>query len=189
VVVSDSGLVRRPLIGEPIGLDLLNTYWVDRGQAFDLLVDLTGLRQWLEQAGLSPVEHPVTEGAFRAVRRARDVIRAHLDDPSSEEACAALNEVLQWGHGWPRITPDGPGSDFRVDDPEQRAAWRAAANYVELLARDRDRVRQCAHAGCVLYFLDTTPKGNRRWCSMALCGNRAKAARHYARARPRAGRL
>jgi predicted RNA-binding Zn ribbon-like protein len=31
----------------------------------------------------------------------------------------------------------------------------------------------------VLYFFD--PTGRRRWCSMAGCGNRAKAKRHYAR--------
>ncbi|TQM06305.1 putative RNA-binding Zn ribbon-like protein [Pseudonocardia kunmingensis] len=174
----------RPLLGEPLGLDLLNTCWVDRGQAFELLVDLAGLRQWLEQAGLAPSEHPVTQGALRAVRHARGAVQAHLDDPASEEACAVLNDVLRWGHTWPQMTPDGPRSGFRVDDPERRAAWLAAANYAELLVRDRERIRQCAHAECVLYFLDTSPKGNRRWCSMALCGNRAKAARHYARVRP-----
>jgi predicted RNA-binding Zn ribbon-like protein len=34
-----------------------------------------------------------------------------------------------------------------------------------------------------LYFYDTSPKRSRRWCSMATCGNRAKAARHYARSK------
>jgi predicted RNA-binding Zn ribbon-like protein len=32
-------------------------------------------------------------------------------------------------------------------------------------------------------FFDSSPTGRRRWCDMATCGNRAKAARHRARAK------
>ena len=54
--------------------------------------------------------------------------------------------------------------------------WSAA----DLLAGPRrDRVRQCANPLCRWLFLDETKGGNRRWCSMAACGNRAKAHRHY----------
>jgi predicted RNA-binding Zn ribbon-like protein len=37
-------------------------------------------------------------------------------------------------------------------------------------------VRACPGAGCGWLFYD--PRGRRRWCVMAVCGNRAKAARH-----------
>ena len=47
----------------------------------------------------------------------------------------------------------------------------------------RARVRQCANPRCLWLFLDDSKSGNRRWCSMASCGNRAKAHRHYARLR------
>jgi len=54
--------------------------------------------------------------------------------------------------------------------------WSAA----DLLAGPRrGRVRQCANPLCRWLFLDETKGGNRRWCSMAACGNRAKAHRHY----------
>jgi predicted RNA-binding Zn ribbon-like protein len=43
-------------------------------------------------------------------------------------------------------------------------------------------IRVCEGKGCILYFLDKTKAHARRWCSMALCGNRAKAAAHRARA-------
>jgi predicted RNA-binding Zn ribbon-like protein len=43
------------------------------------------------------------------------------------------------------------------------------------------RVRQCANPACGWLFLDTSKGGNRRWCSMSACGNRAKAHRHYMR--------
>lgn len=44
-----------------------------------------------------------------------------------------------------------------------------------------DRIRQCEHEECILYFVDTSKPGKRRWCSMELCGNRRKAAEFYAR--------
>jgi predicted RNA-binding Zn ribbon-like protein len=34
---------------------------------------------------------------------------------------------------------------------------------------------------CVLHFFDTSRNGTRRWRSMAACGNRAEASRHYGR--------
>jgi predicted RNA-binding Zn ribbon-like protein len=43
------------------------------------------------------------------------------------------------------------------------------------------RVRQCANDKCLWLFLDDSKSGTRRWCSMSMCGNRAKARRHYLR--------
>jgi predicted RNA-binding Zn ribbon-like protein len=42
-------------------------------------------------------------------------------------------------------------------------------------------VRRCDGDGCILRFYDRTKTHARRWCSMAVCGNRAKAAAHRAR--------
>lgn len=44
------------------------------------------------------------------------------------------------------------------------------------------RVRQCSADDCDLVYLDTSRSGNRRWCSMQRCGNRAKVRAHRARA-------
>jgi len=55
---------------------------------------------------------------------------------------------------------------------------------VDLLTDDDDctRVRQCeSDGGCGWIFLDCTKGRTRRWCDMKVCGNRAKARRHYAR--------
>jgi predicted RNA-binding Zn ribbon-like protein len=65
-----------------------------------------------------------------------------------------------------------------LSDPAWGPAWLAARNYLELLGPAHDRIRSCAHESCVLHFLDTSRNGTRRWCSMATCGNRAKASRH-----------
>jgi len=56
--------------------------------------------------------------------------------------------------------------------------WSAA----DLLVRSQlQRVRQCSNPDCGWLFLDNSKSGNRRWCSMSACGNRAKAHRHYLR--------
>jgi predicted RNA-binding Zn ribbon-like protein len=54
-----------------------------------------------------------------------------------------------------------------------------AEDIAELLTdRAHQRLRKCSN--CALHFLDTSKKGTRRWCSMAMCGNRSKVAA-YAR--------
>ena len=50
-------------------------------------------------------------------------------------------------------------------------------------AKDFTLVRKCEGPTCTLWFLDVSKAHARRWCSMAVCGNRAKAAAHRARAR------
>jgi predicted RNA-binding Zn ribbon-like protein len=59
----------------------------------------------------------------------------------------------------------------------------AAAAAKLLASGNRERLRRCAAADCGLWFYDTSRGGKRRWCSMARCGNRAKVAAHYRRAR------
>jgi predicted RNA-binding Zn ribbon-like protein len=44
------------------------------------------------------------------------------------------------------------------------------------------RIRECSAEDCDLVYLDTSRSGNRRWCSMQRCGNRAKVRAHRARA-------
>ena len=71
-----------------------------------------------------------------------------------------------------------------VGDPLDDALAAVAEPLVALVAAgETDRLRICANDGCRWVFHDTSPTGRRRWCSMASCGNRAKAARHRARKR------
>jgi len=48
---------------------------------------------------------------------------------------------------------------------------------------DFERVRNCEGPTCTLWFLDVSKNHTRRWCTMAVCGNRAKAAAHRAKLR------
>lgn len=53
---------------------------------------------------------------------------------------------------------------------------------------DTTRLRQCASSSCILFFIDDSRNGSRRWCSMSTCGNREKVRAHYERSRRRGAR-
>jgi predicted RNA-binding Zn ribbon-like protein len=167
----------RPLTGEPVSLDLLNTRWNREGVVQDLLTDTEGLAVWLAANGL---DFPADETVLRHTLQARDALRAVVDG-SPEEGADRVDAVL--AHGRVRLTlaAQGPGESAEFRDPAWGPAWLAARDYLELLGTAPDRIRRCAHDSCILHFFDTSRNGTRRWCSMATCGNRAKASRHYAR--------
>jgi predicted RNA-binding Zn ribbon-like protein len=69
-----------------------------------------------------------------------------------------------------------------------RVLWPVILSTVNLLTSNALRaVRECAAPNCGWLFLDTTRNRSRRWCDMMVCGNRAKARRHYERKKQAAG--
>ncbi|CCF64487.1 CGNR zinc finger domain-containing protein [Nocardia cyriacigeorgica] len=165
----------RPHLGEPLALDLLNTRWVSDGPQ-DLLIDVAGLRIWLASAGLAD-RADADAATLEAVRAAR----AAIYDTVRHGRRDALNEVLEHGRIRRTLAEAGPVDAPEVTDPVWLPGWLAADDLLRLLATSPDRIRQCAHPDCVLFFYDTSKNGTRRWHSMATCGNRTKAARHYAK--------
>ncbi|AKN72525.1 hypothetical protein QR97_24600 [Streptomyces sp. PBH53] len=171
----------RPLTGEPLALDLLNTRWNSDGVTQDLLADTDGLAVWLASNGLAG-SHPVDAETLRRLRTAREALKAAVDG-SPEQAAPLVDAVLEHGRIRARLTAGGPAEEPEFADPSWGPAWLAARNYLDLLTRAPERIRTCAGGGCILHFFDTSRNGTRRWCSMAACGNRAKASRHYARSK------
>ncbi|KAB8161317.1 hypothetical protein FH609_027665 [Streptomyces sp. 3MP-14] len=174
----------RPLVGEPLSLDLLNTRWRLTAITEDLLTDVAGLAVWLRSNGLDE-RCAADEATLDAVLQAREALAEAVRDPAnpSREALARVNAVLDRGRLRRGLTAEGPTEEAEPDSPAWLPAWLAADDYLRLLSIDPGRVRACANEGCLLHFFDASQNRRRRWCSMAVCGNRAKAARHYARAR------
>ncbi|MFJ2213055.1 CGNR zinc finger domain-containing protein [Streptomyces sp. NPDC101062] len=182
----------RPLTGEPVSLDLLNTRWMYDGVRQDLLAGTEGLRIWLAANGLDR-RFPADAASLEHVLLAREALAATVDSLGADSsggdspgAAAGIERVdAVLGHGRIRatLTAAGPGEETEFEDPSWGAAWTAAHDYLNLLRAAPDRIRGCAHEACILHFFDTSRNGTRRWCSMASCGNRAKASRHYARTR------
>lgn len=179
----------RPLLGEPLGLDLLDTHWIEGGRVRDLLADRAGLAVFVGSIRLGPDDrglladpHLLTGGgALAALRHARDVILAVAEHPDDAAARAGFNDLMSRGHRERLLGERGVLSRVYVDDPAVTLAWLAAENYLDLLTSRPDRIRRCEHADCILWFLDTSRSGTRRWCSMAVCGNRVKVGRYHRR--------
>jgi predicted RNA-binding Zn ribbon-like protein len=70
---------------------------------------------------------------------------------------------------------------FAPEIPEHAFAPLGDAFADLLTAVPGSRIRKCN--SCVLHFYDTSKKGTRVWCSMNLCGNRAKVAAYADRQR------
>jgi predicted RNA-binding Zn ribbon-like protein len=172
----------RPLTGEPLALDLLNTRWNSDGVVQDLLVDTDGLALWLAANGLGG-RFPADSATLRHLLQAREALTEAVAGKRPAGGVEKVDAVLDHGRIRATLTADGPGELSEFDDPSWGPAWLAARNYLELLTAAPDRIRACAHEACVLHFYDTSRNGTRRWCSMAACGNRAKASRHYSRSK------
>lgn len=166
----------RPLTGEPLAVDLVDTRWNGPDGVEDLLATSEGLAQWLAERGV--VADP-DERVRGALVQARDALqRSFAGEPGADDD---LNAILARAL-IVRSVSDGHVHEHPVfADEAWRPAWLAVDDCLRLRQVAPEGVRQCGHPACVLYFYD--PTGRRRWCSMARCGNRAKAQRHYTRQR------
>ena len=59
----------------------------------------------------------------------------------------------------------------------------AVLDALDLVRETPGRVRECADRRCPVVYLDTSRNRSRRWCSMEICGARAKASAYYRRHR------
>jgi predicted RNA-binding Zn ribbon-like protein len=106
--------------------------------------------------------------------------------PLPPGALARVNSTLPAALAHARLTTDGAGAAWTwVEEPDlDRVLWPVLRGAGELLASpDHQLVRACAARDCDWLFLDRSRNGSRRWCDMAVCGNREKARRFQRRAR------
>jgi predicted RNA-binding Zn ribbon-like protein len=173
-------------VGQHPGLDLCNTEPVIDGASVDLLTGPEALAAWAAGADLPAVDPGVlSEHTVRWARALRDSLRAALDPRGREpDRLGIVDGVLRPVRGSLGLAPPpDPRVVLRSEDPEAQFRIDLAAATVPALVLDPARVRRCAGPACVLLFHDVSKAGRRRWCDMAVCGNRAKAAAHLARAR------
>jgi predicted RNA-binding Zn ribbon-like protein len=130
-------------------------------------------------------------GRAEALRSAISAVMASVAErrPPPARALDDLNGALAQTLGRTRIVRRGPGFGWEWkagDEALDRLLWPLVRSASEVLtSTDVAAVRVCARPGCGRLFLDASRNGSRRWCDMAVCGNRAKVQRHYARRRSR----
>ncbi len=112
---------------------------------------------------------------------------AAAEDRWAAADLAALNLALPRALEHLEVAPAAAGFGWRwrvADGDLDRMLWPVVRSAAELLTSpDLSRVRECAADTCRWLFLDQSRNQSRRWCDMAVCGNRAKARRHYRRQR------
>jgi predicted RNA-binding Zn ribbon-like protein len=191
-------------IADARGIDFLNSVATPVDVPVDWISDGQGLVNWLRQAELVP-EARLVEIAKRAMPgeldrvadQARDLrewfrgfVRARMGAPLNAgvlEELAPLSRLLERDEAYQRLAlHDG---HFVI---ERERRWRSPESLLipigEALARivvdgDLTQVKACEGQTCTLMFADHTRGHARRWCSMSVCGNRAKVAAHRSRQR------
>jgi predicted RNA-binding Zn ribbon-like protein len=185
-------------VGERLWLDFVNSE--SGGRHRDALRDFDTLVRWLELAAVLDTERaqhirrraeqqPAGAAAAlidaRRVRAALRVLaeRGLLSERIRQDALGEINRVLGRSAGTRRVDQRPDGSFARSFVPVGDAFAGLVIPIVEsaadaLISGELARVRRCGDGRCQRVFFDTTKNGRRRWCDMATCGNRAKAARH-----------
>ena len=189
------------------GLDFLNSIATPVDKPVEFIGNGDDFLQWLQSAGLVPAEvlsalrDNAVPGELDAVasqaRALREWFRGFVDKYRGKrlprnalKKLEPLNQVLARDEEFGQIV----GRDRRYDHEapsdlkwEVRKRWRSPKVLLIPIARamaelvcseDFSDIKACEGHTCTLFFLDRTPGRARRWCSMAICGNRAKQAAH-----------
>jgi predicted RNA-binding Zn ribbon-like protein len=189
-------------VGDVLGLDFLNSIATPVDTAIDWIGDGEGYLSWLDQARLvpgdvlrdmgeraAPGELDKVADQARSLREwFRAFVRRHKGRPLTAEALAELeplNRLLGRAESFSQIVPlpNGRGpfelrAERRWRNPDALLLPVAEALARLVCTEDFSDVKACEGPACTLLFADHTRARARRWCSMAICGNRAKQAAH-----------
>ena len=196
-------------LAAPWGSDI---EWLANGQDFLAWLERAGLIAAEDtraiRAGTIPGELDAVAAQARALREwFRGFVLKHAGHPLKSDALPELNplnRLLERDQAYGAIVTSESLARMSVQAPHDHHAlhwrwhrrWRtpdmlllpvsvAMANIV--CEADFTLVKKCEGPACTMLFLDTTKGHARRWCSMAVCGNRAKQATHRARVKGVAG--
>ena len=159
---------------EMLLLDLLNTTPVVDGVPSDEIDSVDAGRHWLTGHG-----RPSTSDEWQALLAVRPVLQDIVRADRSPRALAPFLADVAY-----RPSAGDDGITWRLAAPEGRtAAVAAALAWDALRVSSPGRLRPCANPECQLFLIDHSKPNTARWCSMATCGNRMKARRHYQRTR------
>lgn len=166
-------LVENPA-DEVLLIDLLNSTPIVDGVQRDGLDTARAGCSWLRARG-----YRGSTGELQAVRDARATLQAVVRGAQSADSLAPLLDEVSVR---PSLSDDGV--QWQLDAPIDRTAAVRAVLAWDVLRRTRPgRLRACENPECALFLIDHSKSNKARWCSMAVCGNRMKARRHYERTR------
>jgi predicted RNA-binding Zn ribbon-like protein len=183
--------------------DFLNTEDTGDGFPVEKLPTLDSALGWFVDRGVihsegadrvraqAAAQGSIETSELARVHRVRSALRdvAHAISEHRAPDTGSLETINRALHARQIIelvpAPDGCSVDHRhVGDPVDDALARLTEPLVlELTEGHPERIKTCASDTCDWIFYDGSRTSRRRWCDMATCGNRAKAARHRAKER------
>jgi predicted RNA-binding Zn ribbon-like protein len=197
--VARSGACELDLRGGHPAVDLVNTVaWRgDPQRRTDYLVDYLDLVSWTEHAGVvsaaearNLAERAVSDSdagakTLRQTQQLREALHCIWLGRGSARDAARVADAYRSALRVRRLTLDDDEVSWRDTAlTAQTPLHRLAIESVTLLTTvPRTRVKHCGDPECGWLFLASSHRQNRRWCSTADCGNRARVRRFYERSR------
>lgn len=178
-------------VANNLALDFLNTESLVDDIVVERLTSGTDVLGWLQEADAQSLPYDdaspsILKLALKLREEMKDCLAmAKLEKPFKADT---VNVILEKGSPTPRLGWDDELGKFIVTEHYDAVSDEAllhpvARAFVDLVAdTDLNLVKQCEAPECILMFHDQTKARRRRWCSMALCGNRMKVAAHRTRA-------
>jgi predicted RNA-binding Zn ribbon-like protein len=154
------------------------------GGGIDLIAVPDGLAAWLNSRDLA-LDGAVDDAGVQRAVALRETVRAPLSEPREvpREAAIAIERAAIAAQLRLRLTDDGA---LRLVARAGGVDGALGAILVALYEGSVDgatrRLRVCRNPACRWVFYDHSRNGAARWCSMKVCGARAKA-REYRRRR------
>ncbi|USI75139.1 CGNR zinc finger domain-containing protein [Sphingomonas morindae] len=156
----------------------------------ELLTCPEDLSRWLVAAEMADTQPASGESDLATAHRLREAIYAlanslHGLPGDASAARDTLNEIAAQPAANPILLPNGR---VRLDGTTANLLATLARDAVHMFGGDESaRIKQCQSSTCTLYFVDDSRKGDRRWCSMSACGNKAKVQKFRARSKATSG--
>jgi predicted RNA-binding Zn ribbon-like protein len=189
------------LLGDHPALDFLNSVLTPGRETFDFLENGASLSAWLQGSGVLDAATARVVGQWSQAqqdhlavqaRTLREELRRFLlgrgaaDAPGlNENDIDFINLYLRNSPLVQSLTIAGEKYEFQLrrdtSNPSGVTAALAALCADLIANQPAEQVRKCENPACTLWFNDNKSGPRRRWCSMAICGNRMKVAAHRAR--------
>ena len=163
----------------------------NRERQLDQLADPEGLRAWLQEHGLLRPGETVDPADLQRARSVREALRtlllANNGAPPDPEPTETLNRAARRARlvvsfdqlGRASLTPAAAGVDGALGE-------LLASVYTAMAEGSWHRLKACRDDVCQWAFYDASKNRSGAWCTMADCGNRAKARAYRERQKTRA---
>jgi predicted RNA-binding Zn ribbon-like protein len=162
-----------------VSLDLAATIRRRASKPLDVMASAGAGGRWLKAAGLFsdvPALSRSEEVRLVELREAIwQMVTGAMHGKLPERAVSIVNRAAKYPLGMPQLDSATGTVSVVSDDPLATAISIIARDAIDLVTGPlKVRVKTCDQPDCRMLFVDTSPSGRRRWCSMQRCGSRAK---------------